>query len=109
MTADSLAHALDARRVGAYWMARCVAHDDRNPSMSIRQDGDRVLLHCHAGCAQREIIEALKARGLWVSAESRMSANRIIAEYGYTDERGELLYQIVRFEPKDFRQRYPNG
>src|ERR1035437_6518634 len=29
--------------------------------------------------------------------------------YGYTDERGELLYQIVRFEPKGFSQRYPDG
>jgi putative DNA primase/helicase len=34
---------------------------------------------------------------------------RIVAEYDYTDERGELLYQVVRFEPKDFRQRRPDG
>lgn len=33
--------------------------------------------------------------------------SRIVAAYDYRDERGELLYQAVRFEPKDFRQRRP--
>ncbi len=33
----------------------------------------------------------------------------IVAIYDYSDEKGELLYQVVRFEPKDFRQRRPNG
>jgi hypothetical protein len=38
---------------------------DRRPSLSIR-DGDQALLvHCHAGCDQRDVIEALGARGLW--------------------------------------------
>jgi len=30
---------------------------------------------------------------------------RIVATYDYVDESGELLFQVVRFEPKDFRQR----
>ena len=34
---------------------------------------------------------------------------KIIATYDYNDESGELLYQVVRYEPKDFRQRRPNG
>jgi len=34
---------------------------------------------------------------------------RIVATYDYPDEHGELLYQTVRFDPKDFRQRRPNG
>lgn len=33
----------------------------------------------------------------------------IAATYGYRDENGELLYEVVRFEPKDFRQRRPDG
>jgi 5S rRNA maturation endonuclease (ribonuclease M5) len=37
------------------------------------------------------------------------SAPRIVAEYDYWDERGELLYQVVRFEGKAFRQRRPDG
>lgn len=34
---------------------------------------------------------------------------RIVAEYDYADEDGTLLFQVVRFEPKDFRQRRPDG
>lgn len=34
---------------------------------------------------------------------------RIVATYDYIDETGALLFQVVRFEPKDFRQRQPDG
>ena len=34
---------------------------------------------------------------------------REVATYDYTDEAGKLLFQVVRFEPKDFRQRKPDG
>ena len=33
--------------------------------------------------------------------------SRIVAEYDYQDEKGVLLFQVVRFDPKDFRQRAP--
>jgi hypothetical protein len=110
MTADSIIRGLEARRSGSAWMAKCPAHEDSNPSLSIREDGGKVLLHCHAGCSQRDVVDALKARGLWEAAAPATTwAKRIVATYNYTDAAGELLYQIVRFEPKDFRQRYPDG
>jgi hypothetical protein len=34
---------------------------------------------------------------------------KIVATYDYTDDKGELLYQVVRLEPKSFRQRRPDG
>lgn len=34
---------------------------------------------------------------------------RPVATYPYTDENGDLLFEVVRFEPKDFRQRRPDG
>lgn len=34
---------------------------------------------------------------------------RMVETYDYADESGKLLYQTARFEPKDFRQRRPNG
>lgn len=37
------------------------------------------------------------------------SLGRTVAEYDYTDEQGELLFQVVRKEPKNFPQRRPNG
>jgi hypothetical protein len=41
------------------WVARCPAHEDRGPSLSIRQDGDRVLIHCFAGCSALSIVESV--------------------------------------------------
>lgn len=42
------------------WLARCPAHDDKTPSLSIRDlDDGRVLIFCHAGCAAPEIVDAL--------------------------------------------------
>jgi hypothetical protein len=66
MTAEAIAQALQARRTGpGRWMARCPAHDDRTPSLSIAERNGSVLVHCFAGCRQSEVIEALRARGLW--------------------------------------------
>ena len=36
MTAETMAKALGGRKVGQGWTARCPAHDDREPSLSIR-------------------------------------------------------------------------
>jgi hypothetical protein len=66
MNAEGIARALGGRRAGAAWMARCPAHDDREPSLSIKNTKDgRVLVRCHAGCAQERVITELNARGLW--------------------------------------------
>jgi hypothetical protein len=34
---------------------------------------------------------------------------RVVASYDYKDESGRLLYQVLRYDPQDFRQRRPNG
>lgn len=42
------------------WIARCPAHDDRSPSLSIRETDDgRVLIHCFAGCEARDVLAAI--------------------------------------------------
>lgn len=69
MTAETIARALGGRKVGQGWTARCPAHDDREPSLSIRDADGKVLVRCHAGCDQRDVIAALKARGLWDGKE----------------------------------------
>ena len=66
MNAETIAKALGGHRSGRGWLARCPAHDDRNPSLSIRDGGDgKVLVYCHAGCSQEAVVAALKDRGLW--------------------------------------------
>jgi putative DNA primase/helicase len=66
MTAEAIAKALGGRRAGAGWTARCPAHDDHTPSLSIRDaEENKVLIRCHAGCDQERVIAALRGRGLW--------------------------------------------
>jgi hypothetical protein len=48
------------RRSGGGWSARCPAHADRNPSLSIRECDGRILVHCFAGCSVESICEALQ-------------------------------------------------
>jgi putative DNA primase/helicase len=72
MTADILAKALGGRKVGGGWMARCPAHDDREPSLSIIDSkGVKVLVRCHAGCDQADVIAALRSLGIWNNDEPR--------------------------------------
>jgi RecA-family ATPase len=40
---------------------------------------------------------------------SSKAKGHIVATYAYTDANGKLLYQALRYEPKDFRQRRPDG
>ncbi len=43
------------------WTARCPAHKDRSPSLSITAGDDgRVLLYCHAGCSTKAVVRALR-------------------------------------------------
>jgi hypothetical protein len=45
------------RRSGSGWVARCPAHEDRTPSLSVaRADDGRVLLHCHASCPTDRVL-----------------------------------------------------
>lgn len=118
-TAEEIAEALGGKRSGGGWTARCPAHDDDTPSLSLRQSGDKTLWHCHAGCSQDAVRDALIVRGLWDEPTPRdaprtprgssSGLGRIEATYDYCDERGELLHQTVRFEGKKFRQRRPVG
>jgi phage/plasmid primase-like uncharacterized protein len=72
MTAETIAKALGGHRAGATWMARCPAHDDSSPSLAISAGKNcKVLVRCHAGCDQRDVIAALIERGLWDSTGKR--------------------------------------
>ena len=77
MNAESLTRALGGRWNGSSGSARCPAHDDRSPSLSIR-DGDngRLLTCCHAGCSPEAVWAALRDRGLVERAEDRPALRR---------------------------------
>ena len=62
MSADNLLQRLEkVKKTGTdKWSARCPAHDDKGPSLAIRElDDGRVLLHCFAGCGAAEVLDAL--------------------------------------------------
>lgn len=46
----------------------CPAHDDRDPSLHVTEQDGKLLIHCHAGCEQKAVIEALRAQDLWTEA-----------------------------------------
>ena len=61
MSADILLSRLDrARQTGpGRWIARCPAHDDKHPSLTVRElDDGRVLTHCFAGCDVESVLAA---------------------------------------------------
>lgn len=94
---------------GTDW--RCPAHEDGRPSLSVTNGDGRVLLHCQAGCALDDVLAALNlSKGDLFDRESeRPERDQIVARYPYVDEGGKLLFEVVRFSPKGFRQRRPDG
>ncbi len=108
---EHIARALgNPRRNGDGWLARCPAHDDKNPSLSLKNHNGRILVHCHAGCSQEAVVAALKARGLWPGhdpAEAPLRPRGIPAEldgarfakaWDYRDAAGNLLGFVCRFD-----------
>jgi hypothetical protein len=96
-------------RSGEY-TARCPAHDDKNPSLSVaRGDQQPVVFNCHAGCTPKEIVSAL---GLdWGDicegdlGEEREQFEKAPWEHGehaqtytYLDEEGSEVYNVKRYE-----------
>ena len=94
------------------WMASCPAHDDKIPSLSITFKNSRTgpLFHCHATCSPESILEAASLTWADVLPPREGKADRVIAAtYPYRDETGDLLFEVVRFAPKGFAQRRPDG
>src|SRR5262249_5167845 len=76
-TVTRLVERLNAKRSSKGWKAKCPAHDDKEPSLSISEGADgRALLHCHAGCALDEIVAAvgLTKRDLFPLSTSRQQS-----------------------------------
>jgi hypothetical protein len=69
------------------------------------------LVRRHTGLSNGEAAEwVVSELGIPIEAKRQpQPRRRIVATYDYRDEAGELLFQVVRYEPKDFRQRRPDG
>jgi hypothetical protein len=91
--------------------ARCPAHDDRQASLSIGQGRDGAVLKCHRECATADVLAALGMTSADLFDEPRQAerGGDVLAAYRYTDEGGELLYEVLRKPGKKFTQRCPDG
>lgn len=61
MSLDTIIAQLEGvKKRGHGYIARCPAHADRSPSLSLREgDDERVLIHCHAGCSPEAVMSAI--------------------------------------------------
>ncbi len=109
--AEVIAKLDDVRPCGWGWMARCPAHEDNRRSLSIRiaKDSGDLLLKCHAGCAFEAVLNGAGIERTECYIKRSGTVSKEVASYDYRDESGKLLFQVVRFEPKDFKQRRPVG
>jgi putative DNA primase/helicase len=105
--AHSITAALGGRWNGQAGIARCPAHDDHSPSLSIR-DGDeagRVLLTCFAGCDRRDVLLELKRQGLLGDDHHRFHARagaaprRTSTPTPLSDRRSKLDYLLSKLRP----------
>jgi hypothetical protein len=97
----------------------CPVHTGKRPSFAVNPATGEA--YCHSQCGRGWDIIALEqeltgqsfaaARDAVFEIVDRVSAaqRREVAAYDYRDEAGQLLFQTVRFDPKDFRQRRPDG
>jgi 5S rRNA maturation endonuclease (ribonuclease M5) len=89
---------------------QCPAHEDANPSLSVSVSDDKVLVHCHAGCTTEDVLAAVgwQISDLFPDERGNGHSN-FVATYGYVDENGVLLFEVVRRSDKTFPQRRPDG
>lgn len=81
-SAAQIAHLLHGKKTSRGWIAKCPAHEDRSPSLSISIGrSGQVLVHCFAGCTAEEVLRpiGLKAKNLFPeSAPLALSERRAI-------------------------------
>ena len=101
-----------AKPRGANWDTTCPAHKDDTKSLSVSIGiSGKVLFKCFAGCKVEDIVNGYghEMKDTFPVDDKSMAAPsphaKIVATYDYVDEQGEVLYQVVRTEPKGFRQR----
>lgn len=85
-------------------MARCPVHDDRHASLSVKRDGDDVLLYCFTGCAGRDVRAAL---GLGARTQPSSWAPRELAQpvleavHKYTNLAGDVVAEKRKIRKPD--------
>ena len=102
MHAETIANALGGKKYGTGFMCRCPAHDDRSPSLSIKDaDNGKILLHCFAGCTFEDVTCALRDMGLWEPLSNR---KRKYTRQQYTRKQIEHAEMVVYMAHCEFKK-----
>lgn len=78
------------------WLARCTAHEDRSPSLSIAMRDGKILLKCFAGCSAYDVVSAagMELSDLMPENVGYSRGVRIAVAHGYRHEWfDKLLYE----------------
>jgi hypothetical protein len=105
-------------RLGGELRAACPIHKGQRESFAVNVETGQWF--CHSQCGRGGSIfdfeteltgsNGKEARDAVLQLAGHLEQERrLVATYDYTDEQGKLLYQTVRYEPKDFKQRRPDG
>jgi 5S rRNA maturation endonuclease (ribonuclease M5) len=91
-------------------------HQDKTPSCNVKNTGDKILVHCFAGCSQDAVISALKSRNLWPEKVNGSNPTRppgilpiwtprgskiakhLTAWWEYKDQAGEIIGYTARYD-----------
>lgn len=85
------------KKNGKGWVARCPAHEDRAPSLSINEGlNGKVLLYCHAGCSLDAICAALGITQ--ADLFERDSKGYIRQPFKLIDGKGKLIAHHIRVD-----------
>lgn len=109
------------------WSARCPCrNDDRNPSLSVRDENGNIGVYCHRGngCNFEQICSAVGVKPSELFADSashdptrdkktkKQKSKKLVKTYKYYDENGEFVYEKLRYVTEDgkktFLQRRPD-
>ena len=94
---------------GNQYQAKCPVHDDNTASLSIGLRDGNILLHCQAGCNNKDIVSAigLKMSDLFSKplqqqpTRKRTSSTLENETYNYSNVDGEPLYRVKRYVKDD--------
>ena len=103
---------------GGQYQAQCPAHNDNDPSLSVREKDGKILLYCHVGCTADSILGVMGLEMKDLFAEERpmpdyqenndKPKSEIVAVYDYKDLDGNIVHTTIRYNPKKFLQRRPD-
>lgn len=94
------------------FQCKCPVHHDHTASMTVSKGKKGILIHCHAGCETKSILEAVglresdlfydsnvtKVKQDWKDRLEHSKKKKIVEIYDYVDEGGKYLYSKIRLK-----------